>query len=76
MEEEWEKASLQKELSFANIYLISCIHYEEYASPAFKKLTFKLGRQLYIPKPVDIRQNGTNGLLKRSKDFLLRDAYL
>lgn len=64
-------------LPFANIYPVSCIHCEEYASPAFKKLVFKLGRQLWTSRRVNLRQNGTNELLKRKKiDFLLRNAYL
>lgn len=37
-------------LLFANIYPVSCIHCGKYASPAFKKLTFKLGRQLCATK--------------------------
>lgn len=62
-------------MPFANICPISCIHYEEYANCAFKKFTFKLGRELCAPRPVNMRQNGTNGRLKRKKtDFLLRDA--
>lgn len=63
-------------LPFANLCPVSCIHYEEYANRAFKKFTFKLGRELCAPMPVNMRQNGTNGCLKRKKtDFLLRDAY-
>lgn len=35
-------------LPFTNIYPVSSIHSEEYASPVFKKLTAKLERQLCI----------------------------
>lgn len=47
-------------LPFANVCPVSCIHYEEYANLAFKKFTFKLGRQLCAPRAVNMRQNGTN----------------
>lgn len=58
-------------LPFANVYPVYSIHCEEYASPASEKLTVKLGRQSFTLMPVNIRQNGTNGLLKRKKKIIL-----
>ena len=43
-------------LPFANIYSESCIHSEEYASPALEKLTVKLERQHCVLVLVNIRQ--------------------
>lgn len=45
-------------LPFANIYPVSCIHSDEYASPAFKKLTVKLERQLCTPMLTNVGRIG------------------
>lgn len=60
--EEWEKASPKKELYCP---LLTFIQY--LASPAFKKLTGKLGKTAFYTGAVNVRQNGTNGLLQGKK---------